>query len=81
MKYAVTALLAAFGLTACQQSTGTPGQISAQASYGHDVPVDAPVAFVGTELRGGFNRLGGEVPMRLPTQPVDEGGLGEPGAR
>ncbi len=71
-------LLAALGLAAgCAGPTQT--RIMSEPSYGHDIPIDAPVEFVDRSQDGPrINRFGGEIPYASPSRPVDEAGIDEP---
>lgn len=70
-------LFAAAGLVAaCAGQTET--RVMSEPSYGHDIPLDAPVEFVETRRNGPrLNRLGGEIPNPSPSRPVEEAGIDE----
>ncbi|NBC21266.1 MAG: hypothetical protein GVY06_09550 [Alphaproteobacteria bacterium] len=76
--YGVPAVIA---LAALAASCAAPAQtrITSAPSQGHDVPLDAPVAFV--DMRRDtprLNRFGGEIPHASPSRPVDEAGINDP---
>lgn len=74
------AALALMALTGCAAFGPQEFRVSA-TPLAQDMPVDAPIAFVETQLRRGngvvYNRLGGEVPRGAPVEPVEERELGE----
>ncbi|MEM1105366.1 MAG: hypothetical protein AAGH87_03175 [Pseudomonadota bacterium] len=73
----VLLLLASAGLAACAgiQTGADTVQVTALPASAA-APVDAPVAYDETRLRrtGGavYNRFGGEIPLGVPVQPIEE---------
>lgn len=69
---------AALSLVACQAAPQRV--ITSQASYGHDLPIAAPVPTEGLDEPDGpmLNANGGEVPRGVYTAPVEQSGLGDP---
>lgn len=76
----VGSLLAALVLVPAGCALGPQRMITAQASYGHDIPVALPVEPVGLDAPDGpiLNSVGGEVPLGVYTAPVETSGLDDP---
>jgi len=70
--------LAGMLVSACE---GTSARlVTSQPSFGHDLPVAAPVATAGLDEPAGpiLNAEGGEVPRGVYTAPVETSGLDAP---